>query len=255
MKTLLIGNGYWGSIVQSKLITQTDLLYTANSKDNIDDILNKFDVDYVFVCTPTETHYDIVKKCLNHHKNVFCEKPFTGDFDKAKELYEISEKNNVKIFVDNIFLYRNEYHNILNKKFTNIKFVWNKYEDIFNENLFNRLLYHDLYLLLGLSNNGWNVKSCNIFDDKLSLSLINNDLTSEFNYNRSCEGKKEKILILDNHIIDFSEPLNDPLSEIINNLIKNNIDFVNNKKITLNTIKLLNKIQNGCLLHTSRHLK
>ena len=255
MKTLLIGNGYWGSIVQSKLITQTDLLYVANSKDNIDDILNKFDVDYVFVCTPTDTHYDIVKKCLNHHKNVFCEKPFTGDFDKAKELYEISEKNNVKIFVDNIFLYRNEYHNILNKKFTNIKFVWNKYEDIFNENLFNRLLYHDLYLLLGLSNNGWNVKSCNIFDDKLSLSLINNDLTSEFNYNRSCEGKKEKILILDNHIIDFSEPLNDPLSEIINNLIKNNIDFGNNKKITLNTIKLLNKIQNGCLLHTSRHLK
>jgi len=255
MKTLLIGNGYWGSIVQSKLITQTDLLYVANSKDNIDDILNKFDVDYVFVCTPTDTHYDIVKKCLNHHKNVFCEKPFTGDFDKAKELYEISEKNNVNIFVDNIFLYRYEFINIQNTTFSNIKFIWNKYENIFNENLLNRLLYHDLYLLLKLSNNGWNVKSCNIFDDKLSLSLINNDLTSEFNYNRSCEGKKEKILILDNHIIDFSEPLNDPLSEIINNLIKNNIDFINNKKITLNTIKLLNKIQNECLLHTSRHIK
>ena len=41
MKTLLIGNGYWGSIVKSKLISQTDLLYTANSKDNLDNILNK----------------------------------------------------------------------------------------------------------------------------------------------------------------------------------------------------------------------
>jgi hypothetical protein len=247
MKTLLIGNGYWGSIVQSKLITQTDLLYTANSKDNIDDILNKFDVDYVFVCTPTETHYDIVKKCLNHHKNVFCEKPFTGDFDKAKELYEISEKNNVKIFVDNIFLYRNEYHNILNKKFTNIKFVWNKYEDIFNENLFNRLLYHDLYLLLGLSNNNWGVNYCNVSEDKLSLSLFSGDLTSEFSYDRTYLNGKEKIIIIDDVLINFSNPLNDPLSEIINNLKNDNIEFNNNKKITLNTINLLNNIQNKCL--------
>lgn len=254
MKTLLIGNGYWGSIVKSKLITQTDLLYVANSKDNINDILNKFDIDYVFVCTPTDTHYDIVKKCLNHRKNVFCEKPFTGDFDKAKELYEISKENNVNIFVDNIFLYRYEFINIQNTTFSNIKFIWNKYENIFNENLLNRLLYHDLYLLLNLSNNEWNVKSCNIFDDRLSLSLINNNLTSEFNYNRSCKDKKEKILILDNHIIDFSEPLNDPLSEIINNLQNNNVDFEVNKNITLNTIKLLNKIQNECLLHTSRHI-
>jgi hypothetical protein len=255
MKTLLIGNGYWGSIIQSKLITQTDLLYTANSKDNIDDILNKFDVDYVFVCTPTETHYDIVKKCLNHHKNVFCEKPFTGDFNKANELYKISEKNNVNIFVDNIFLYRNEFDNVKNNTFTNIKFIWNKYESIFKENLFNTLLYHDLYLLLNLSNNNWDVKSYDIFDDKLSLSLVNKNLTSEFNYNRRCEDKKEKKLILDNNLFDFSKPLNDPLSEIINHLKNNNIDFKNNKKTTLNTIKLLNKIQNGCLLHTSRHFK
>lgn len=255
MKTLLIGNGYWGSIVQSKLITQTDLLYTANSKDDIDDILNKFDVDYVFVCTPTDTHYDIIKKCINHRKNVFCEKPFTGDFNKAKELYEISKKNNVNIFVDNVFLYRYEFINIQNTTFTNIKFIWNKYENIFKENLLNRLLYHDLYLLLSLSNNDWSVKSCNIFEDKLSLSLVNNDLSSEFNYDRSCKDKKEKMLIIDNNIIDFSNPLNDPLSEIINNLKNNNIDFNDNKKITLNTIKLLNKIQNECLLHTSRYIK
>ena len=108
---------------------------------------------------------------------------------------------------------------------------------------------------MNLSNNDWGVKSCNIFEDKLSLSLVNNDLSSEFNYDRSCKDKKEKMLIIDNNIIDFSNPLNDPLSEIINNLKNNNIDFNDNKKITLNTIKLLNKIQNECLLHTSRHIK
>jgi len=98
-------------------------------------------------------------------------------------------------------------------------------------------------------------RQCHIFEDKLSLSLVNNDLNSEFNYDRSCKNKKEKMLIIDNNIIDFSNPLNDPLSEIINNLKNNNIDFNDNKKITLNTIKLLNKIQNECLLHTSRHIK
>jgi hypothetical protein len=255
MKTLLIGNGYWGSIVQSKLVTQTKLLYTSNSKDDINYILNKYDVDYVFVCTPTETHYKIVKKCLESGKNVFCEKPFTGDFYKSKELYDISEKNNVNIFVDNIFLYRDEFNEMKNMSFTNIKFIWNKYENIFKEDLFNTLLYHDLYLLLYLSNNNWDVKSCNIFDDRLSLLLINNDLTSEFNYNRLNKDKKEKKLIIDNHIIDFSKPANDPLLEIINNLKKNNIDFKKNKETTLNTIKLLNKIQNECLLHTPRHTK
>jgi len=255
MKTLLIGKGYWGSIVKSKLIDQTDLLYVADSNDDIDHILSIYDADYVFVCTPTKTHYEIVKKCLEHRKNVFCEKPFTGDFNKSKELFKISKENNVNIFVDNIFLYRNEFIQIQNKKFTKINFIWNKYEEVFKENLLNTLLYHDLYLLLNLSNDTWNIESCKIFDDKLSILLSNNGIISEFNYDRDCKNKKEKILILDDYKIDFSNPLNDPLSEIINDLKNNNINFKKNKKITLKTIKLLNKIQNECLLHTSRYLK
>jgi hypothetical protein len=255
MKTLLIGNGYWGSIVQSKLEVQTNLLYISNSKDNLDDVLSKFDVDYVFVCTPTKTHYEIVKKCLEHNKNVFCEKPFTGNFDNATELFELSNKKNLNIFVDNIFLYRKEFDMSRNIKFTNIKFIWNKYENIFKENLFNTLLYHDLYLLLELTNNRWEVEFCDVFDDKLSLLLVNENLKTEFNYDRNHLDYKEKKILLDNQLIDFTLPLNDPLSEIINNLKKNNIDFIKNKKITLNTIKLLNKIENECLLHTSRHIK
>jgi hypothetical protein len=121
--------------------------------------------------------------------------------------------------------------------------VWNKYEDIFNENLFNRLLYHDLYLLLDLSNNNWEVNYCNVSEDKLFLSLFSGDLKSEFNYDRTYLNGKEKKIIIDDVLINFSNPLNDPLSEIIDDLKNNNIEFNDNKKITLNTIKLLNKIQ------------
>ena len=255
MKTLLIGNGYWGSIVEQKLKKQTQLLHVLNSKDNIDEILNNFDVDYVFVCTPTDTHFEIVKKCINNHKNIFCEKPFTGNFYKAEELFNMAEKNGVKLFVDNIFLYRTEFISIKKKFFTNINFIWNKYEAKFKENLFNTLLYHDLYLLLELSNNEWVINSYDILDDKLSLSLVYNNLKTEFNYNRNYLDGKEKKIFIDDKLIDFSNPSNDPLSEIINDLKDNNIDLNNNKIITLNTLKLLNKIQNECLLHTSRNFK
>jgi hypothetical protein len=245
MKTLLIGNGYWGSIVKKKLESLTNLLYVANSKDNLEDVLNRFDVDYVFVCTPTNTHYEIVKKCISHGKNVFCEKPFTGDVFKANELYRMAEINNVRIFVDNVFLYRKEYINIVNKKFNSIKFIWNKYEEFFKESLFNSLLYHDLYLLLGLSDNEWDVKTCNYLDDKLYLLLVSDNLKSEFIYDRTFLGNKEKKILMDDTLIDFSNPINDPLFEIINNLNNNNINFINNKNVTLKTINFLNKIQNN----------
>lgn len=243
MKTLLIGNGYWGSIVKSKLEKYTELLYTANSKDDIDKVLKIYnDVDYVFICTPTSTHYDIVKKCISHKKNIFCEKPFTGDIKKAKELYDMSEENNVKIFVDNIFLYRSEFINIENNKFKKIKFIWNKFEEEFNESLFYQLLYHDLYLLIELMNNEWDINFLNIDDKKLSLILTNGQVISKFEYDRSYLYEKEKKIIIDDLLINFSNPLNDPLSEIINSLIYNKPDFEYNKKITISTIELLNKI-------------
>jgi len=256
MKTILIGNGYWGSIVQKKLKEHTQLLYVVNSKDNIDYILEKNDVDYVFVCTPTETHYDIVKKCISYNKNVFCEKPFTGDLFKANELYDMAQKNDVKLFIDNIFLYRKEFLNLTKKPSSSIKFIWRKHEEIFKENLFNTLLYHDLYILLEMSkNNQWSVEHCNLSDEKLSITLVCENLKTEFIYDRTYLGNKEKKIIIDDLVIDFSSPLNDPLSEIINDLKNNKINFEKNKKITIETIKLLNKIKNESLLYTSRNFK
>jgi len=245
MKTLLIGNGYWGSIIKSKLEKYTELLYTADSKDDIDKVLKLYnDVDYVFICTPTSTHYDIVKKCISNKKNIFCEKPFTGNIKKAKELYDMSEENKVEIFVDNIFLYRTEFINIENNKFEKIKFIWNKFEKKFNESIFHQLLYHDLYLLIELMdmNNEWDIKFLNIDDKKLSLILNNGQVISEFEYDRSYLYEKEKKIIIDDLLINLSSPSNDALSEIINSLIYNKPDFEYNKKITISTIELLNKI-------------
>ena len=248
MKTILIGNGYWGSIVRSKLEKYTEILYIANSQDNIERILDKYNyADYIFICTPTPTHYDIAKKCIIRGKNIFCEKPFTGDINRARTLYMMSEKNNTKIFVDNIFLYRKEITNIENREIKEIKFIWNKFEEVFKENLLNTLLYHDLYFLLELTKSKcqyeWNIKSIEISDEKLLLKLSNSLISSEFEYNRGPSYIKEKKILINNDIIDMSTPLNDPLSEILEDLMSNKIDFLYNKILTLDTISLLNKIE------------
>ena len=38
-------------------------------------MLEKADVDAVYICTPPETHFQIVMDCIKHNKHVFCEKP------------------------------------------------------------------------------------------------------------------------------------------------------------------------------------
>jgi len=50
------------------------------------------EVDVVYVATPNNFHKEHTKLCLEHGKNVLCEKPFTMKGDDAKELYELAAK-------------------------------------------------------------------------------------------------------------------------------------------------------------------
>jgi hypothetical protein len=243
MKTLLIGNGYWGNIVKSKLELLTTLVCVADSKSNIDDILINNEIDYVFICSSIESHYEIVKKCINYKKNIFCEKPFTGNLQNSIELYDLASLNNVNIFVDNLFLYRNEFLNIKTKPFKNIQFIWNKKDPLCKENLLDNLMYHDVYLLIEMTNNNWNVLDCDINNSFLNIKMINNNISANFSYNRNFD-KKEKLIIIDDSIIDLSHPTNDPLLEIITKIIDKDIDYVYNKNITLETLKILQNIKN-----------
>lgn len=240
MNVGLIGKGYWGSIVESKLKNICNLKFVADSKTDYTSKLN--DVDWIFVCSPTNTHYDIVKKCLYSNKNVFCEKPFTGNYKKAKELIEVAKNKNLKLFIDNIFLYREETKKLTNT-FKDISFIWNKSEKI-NQNIYDSLLYHDVYLLINTTKfENWNVVEKNINDCKLKVVLQHNQKTAFFYYDRSLSFK-QKIIKLDDLEIDYSVPTTDPLMDIINQLNKNFIDYSANQDLTLKTLKLLTKIKN-----------
>lgn len=71
-------------------LTGVEKIYTS-----IDSLLDDPEIQAIFVATPTFTHYEIVKKVLNHRKHCLCEKPLTLELETSKELSELADKMGV----------------------------------------------------------------------------------------------------------------------------------------------------------------
>ena len=59
-------------------------------------MLEKANVDAVFVCTPPQYHFQIVLDSIRHNKHVFCEKPISTTVEEALEIKKALEKRNRK---------------------------------------------------------------------------------------------------------------------------------------------------------------
>lgn len=57
---------------------------------NLDELLS-WDLDAVFVHSPTPTHYDIVTKCLEHGVSVYVDKPLSYDLEESKRMARLAE--------------------------------------------------------------------------------------------------------------------------------------------------------------------
>ena len=77
----------------------TQNLEDVDISDNIDSVLADNKIEAVVVCSPTPTHYDIIKKCAARKKHVFCEKPVSFSEDEIKELITIKDRENIFIQV------------------------------------------------------------------------------------------------------------------------------------------------------------
>jgi len=56
----------------------------------LDELLS-WDIDAVFVHSPTETHYEIVKACLDAGKAVYVDKPISYDYEQSVRLAALAE--------------------------------------------------------------------------------------------------------------------------------------------------------------------
>ena len=75
---------------------------------NFDEMLSEESIDAIFITTPTETHYDYVKKSLLAGKHVFIEKPATSTSQELIELRAIAKEKNLKVMIGMNHRFRND---------------------------------------------------------------------------------------------------------------------------------------------------
>lgn len=112
LKWGIIGTGYMSDIF-SRTLTEShnNVLYAVASRsedkaktfarkhgspkafDSVEDMLQRPEIDVVYIATPVECHFEQTKKCLQAGKNVLCEKPLTFTPQDAEVLFHIAKEH------------------------------------------------------------------------------------------------------------------------------------------------------------------
>ena len=122
-KFAIIGCGYWGSVVAKNLRDLVDdeiFLFDKkiqnlsflnkkikNSKvvKSFNEILiNKY-IKNIFLITPPSENLKLIKKLLNHNKNIFVEKPGLLNIKNFNEIIKINKKKNNVIMFGYVYLF------------------------------------------------------------------------------------------------------------------------------------------------------
>ena len=240
MKIGIVGKGDFGNKIYSKLVDKHEIVFFTGREMNI-----SHDIDWVVIASSNESHYGIVKHFLERSINTFCEKPLTLTYRETLELVEYARKKNIKLYIDDVFRYRKEYQEYLEsdrKKPSTIKISWYKFGS-FKDNIYNNLTYHDLYLVADL------IPECTITGLKHSEDAVNkkefcisfSDSTVYFKYDRKSTTSK-KILEIDGYVIDFTTPVNDALSEMLDRVFAGEVDYEYNQTLALRAQQVLDRL-------------
>lgn len=63
--------------------------------DSYEELLKDEEIDFVYISTPTQLHFENMKACLLAGKHVICEKPFALNCNEAKELLTLAEEKHL----------------------------------------------------------------------------------------------------------------------------------------------------------------
>lgn len=88
-----------------RLSTMKNLYRSITTTLHAADILRNADIDAVIICTPTETHFKLVKQSLEARKHVLCEKPLCLKVQEAEELNRLAKRHNRILMVGHVFLF------------------------------------------------------------------------------------------------------------------------------------------------------
>lgn len=124
MKVGVIGIGYWGPNIIRNFLANNDIdkviacdinpsrLDVIKKKfpevilsDDFESLLKDDNLEAVAIATSVDSHFKFAEMALNAGKHIWVEKPFTKTSKESKQLIEIAEKKNLRIFVDHTFIY------------------------------------------------------------------------------------------------------------------------------------------------------
>lgn len=62
---------------------------------DIKEVLADEEVDFIDICTPNDSHFQIVKSAAQYGKAIYCEKPLSANYSDAMEMAKIVKENNI----------------------------------------------------------------------------------------------------------------------------------------------------------------
>ena len=234
MRIGLVGRGKWGGKIHQKIIELGHSVKIVKKKENL--IKGLSNCNIVFISTPDETHYKILRKIAILDKRIFCEKPISR---KLKDLKIINNFKKNKLYISDI---SNFYPNINFKKknlFLRTKFESRKKNYSSKRyDLLYRFAFHDLgyiYKKLGPIK----FKKIKIIESKKNLRffLINNKIRFEFCYKTN---SKKKNYSLNGKSFYTNQ---DILKKMISNFINKKIDYKTNISKTKFVSKLIDRVK------------
>jgi len=227
----IIGCGRWGKKVINILDHIANIKFICSSKNNYKDFSLR-DIEWVFILTPDKTHNSIVEYFLKKKCNVFCEKPLTTNYHKSYNLYNLAKNNKVKLYVDDVENYKKKIFFI---KKNNL--IIRKKKDFGSaRSLLYRLAYHDFYLLYRHLILEKLLKfHAKIDNHKLLLSIVGKKI---FNFEYDINSNSKIHTINNSNLLNFN---NNPLKDMLFNVLYSKKNFMMNKKISLFSNLMIDK--------------
>jgi len=66
---------------------------------DVDVLINDAAIDAIIICTPTDTHADLIEQAARAGKAIFCEKPIDLNADRVRACLEVVEQSQAKLMV------------------------------------------------------------------------------------------------------------------------------------------------------------
>ena len=234
----LIGKGKWGTILKSKLTEIANLKFVLGKNKNYLDFIRANKLSWVFIASPNNTHFELVKNCLNLRVNVFCEKPLTINYLKAKKLIKIAKQNKVKLYVSDVY----SFHNKKPKKILlKNRIIRSKKSNMNDNEFFYRFMYHDISILFNFLKK-YNMKSVKIsrFIKKKIYKINIQFKNNKFFLFEYCLNKNIKEHYIND--IDFITK-NDILKKMLRTVIYGKVNIKVNNQKALFILKFIDKIK------------